>query len=181
VLSGLAINWVFLLLRAVLAALFGIAVLAWPTPSTWSLVMLFAAYAAGDGMLALLIALSVRGVPGFSTLLFEAIVRLGVAGFAFAAPARAALALTDVFAAWAVLSGIAAIAVAVSLRHDLTGEWPLPLAGAVAVLLGLLLAVGPGAPELQWVLGPYALLFAFTLLALSLRFRQLAFEIAVAS
>jgi uncharacterized membrane protein HdeD (DUF308 family) len=181
VLSGLAVNWVFLLLRAVVAAMFGIAALVWPVPSSWVLVMLFGAYAAADGILALLIALSVRGVPGFGALLFEAIVRLGVAAFAFASPARAALALTNVFAAWAVLSGIAALAVAVSLRRDLTGEWPLPLTGAVSVLFGLLLVAGAGAPELQWVVGPYALLFGFTLLALALRLRQLAYEIAVAS
>jgi uncharacterized membrane protein HdeD (DUF308 family) len=181
VLSGLAVNWVFLLLRAAVAAMFGIAAVAWPAPSSWTLVMLFGAYAAADGMLALLVALSVKGVPGFGSLLFEALVRLGVAAFAFASPARMALALPDVFAAWAVLSGVGAIAVAIALRRELTGEWPLPLAGAVSVLAGVLLAAGPGAPDLRWVAGPYALLFAFTLLALGLRFRQLAHEIAVAS
>jgi uncharacterized membrane protein HdeD (DUF308 family) len=172
---------VFLLLRAVIAVMFGIAVMVWPVPATWALVMLFAAYAAIDGMLALLVALSVRSVPGAGSLLFEALVRLGVATVAFVAPARVALALGTIFAAWAILSGIAALAVAIALRRDLAGEWPLPLAGAVSVLFGILLAVGPGAPELQWVMGPYAMLFALTLLALALRFRQLAFEIAVAS
>jgi hypothetical protein len=47
-----------------------------------------------------------------------------------------------------VLSGLAVLAVA--LRGDLSGEWPLPL----------------------------AILFGATLLALGLRLRQLAFEIA---
>jgi uncharacterized membrane protein HdeD (DUF308 family) len=142
--------------------------------------MLFAAYAAVDGVLALILALSVNGVPGFGSLLFEALVRVGVAIFAFASPARAALALNDVFAGWAVLSGIAAIAVAVALRRELSGEWPLPLAGAVSVLSGVLL-VTVGAPDLRWVAGPFALLFALTLVALARRFRQLAEEIAVAS
>jgi hypothetical protein len=42
-----------------------------------------------------------------------------------------------------------------------------------------MLTVGPGAPpELQWVFGPYAIFFAMTLLALTLRLRQLAEEIA---
>jgi nucleotide-binding universal stress UspA family protein len=114
-LSGLAVNWVFLLLRAIIAALFGVAVLVWPTPPTTALVVLFAAYAAADGLLALMLALSVKGVPGFGSLLFEALVRLGVATFALASPARTSLALHGVFAAWAVLSGIAALAVAVAL------------------------------------------------------------------
>ena len=179
-LLGLAVNWVFLLLRAIVAVLFGVAVLVWPVPPLLALVMLFAAYAAVDGVLALILALSVKGVPGFGSLLFEAVVRLGVAIFAFASPARAALALNEVFAAWAILSGVAAIAVAVALRRDLSGEWPLPLAGTVSVLCGILL-VTIGAPELRWVAGPCALLFALTLVALALRFRQLAEEVAVAS
>src|ERR1700686_5071868 len=32
--------------------------------------------------------------------------------------------------------------------------------------------------EISWVIGPYSLLYGFTLLALALRLRQLAFEIA---
>jgi uncharacterized membrane protein HdeD (DUF308 family) len=179
-LPGLAVNWVFLLFRAVVAVIFGIAAMAWPAPATWALVILFAAYAAVDGVLALLLALSVKGVSGFGSLLFEALVRIGVATFAFAAPARAALALNDVFAAWAVLSGIAALAVAAELRRDLTGEWPLPLAGVVSVLCGVLL-VTIGGPDLRWVAGPFALLFALTLAALALRFRQLAYEVATSS
>jgi uncharacterized membrane protein HdeD (DUF308 family) len=179
-LPALAINWVFLLLRAIVAALFGVAVLLWPTPPLQRLAMLFAAYAAVDGALALLLALGVKGVPGFGSLLFEALVRIGVAIFAFAAPARAALALNDVFAAWAVLSGIAAIAVAIALRRDMAGAWPLPVSGTASVLCGVLV-VTLGAPDLRWIVGPFALLFALTLVALASRFRQLAAEIAVTS
>jgi uncharacterized membrane protein HdeD (DUF308 family) len=83
-----------------------------------------------------------------------------------------------VFAAWAIASGVAAIAGAVALRRDLVGEWPLPLAGSVSLLAGAMLITGPRPPELQWVMGPYALIFAWTLLALALRLRQLAYEIA---
>jgi uncharacterized membrane protein HdeD (DUF308 family) len=180
VLYVLAVNWVFLLLRAIVAVLFGVAVLICPVPPSLAPVMLFAAYAAVDGVLALILALSVKGVPGFGSLLLEALVRLGIAIFAFASPARAALALDEVFAAWAFLSGLVAITVAVALRRDLSGEWPLPLAGAISVLCGVLL-VTVGAPELRWVAGPFALLFALTLVALALRFRQLAEEVAIAS
>ena len=179
-LPALAVNWVLLLLRAIVAVLFGVAVLFWPTPPTTALVLLFAAYAAVDGAVALILALSATGVPGFGSLLFEALVRIGVAAAAFASPARVELALNEVFAAWALLSGIAALAVAVAIRRDLSGAWPLSLAGAVSVVCGVLLMT-IGAPDLRWVAGPFALLFASTLLALALRFRQLAEEIAVAS
>jgi uncharacterized membrane protein HdeD (DUF308 family) len=177
-LAALAVNWTFLVLRASIAAIFGIVVLVWPGLTSWELVMLFGAYAAVDGVLALIVAFSVKGLPGFGSLLFEALVRLGVAMCAFAAPGRTALALDTVFGAWAIVSGVAAIAVAIALRRDLAGEWPLPLAGAVSLLAGTLLVAGLRAPEVQWVIGPYALIFALTLVALALRLRQLAYEIA---
>jgi uncharacterized membrane protein HdeD (DUF308 family) len=179
-LAALAANWVFLALRAAVAAIFGIAAILMPTVTLRGLVLIFGAYAAVDGALALVAALGARGVPGFGRLVFEAFVRIAVGLFAFAAPGYTALALTRIFAIWAVASGLAAIAVALGLRRDLSGEWPLPLAGAVSVLLGLLLAVLPATPDLQWVIGPYALLFGATLLVLALRLRQLALEMAAA-
>ena len=66
-LPALAVNWVLLLLRAIVAVLFGVAVLFWPTPPTTALVLLFAAYAAVDGALALILALGAKGVPGFGS------------------------------------------------------------------------------------------------------------------
>jgi uncharacterized membrane protein HdeD (DUF308 family) len=78
-LPTLSINWVFLLLRVIAAVLFGLSVLFWPMPPATTLVPLFAAYAAVDGAVALRLALSVKGVPGFGSLLFAAVVRIGVA------------------------------------------------------------------------------------------------------
>ena len=175
-LAALAVSWMLLGLRASIAAIFGTLVLVWPGLTLWELVMLFGAYAAVDGVLALIVAFNVKGLPGFGSILFEALVRLGVAICAFAAPGRTALSLDAVFAAWAIASGVAAIAVAVALRRDLVGEWPLPLAGSVSLLAGTMLITGPRLPELQWVMGPNALIFAWTLLALALRLRQLASE-----
>jgi uncharacterized membrane protein HdeD (DUF308 family) len=177
--GALAVNWVFLVLRASIAMMFGTIAVVWPGLTSVRLFLLFGAYVLSDGVLALCVALSVKGLPGFGSLLFESLVRIAIAIVVFESPAFAALTLVDVVAAWAVLSGLAALAVAVALRRDLSGEWPLPLAGAVSLVAGGMLVVGPGAPpDLQWVIGPYAILFGGTLLALGLRLRQLAFEIA---
>jgi uncharacterized membrane protein HdeD (DUF308 family) len=85
-----------------------------------------------------------------------------------------------VVAVWALFSGLAAIWAALVLRRDLTGEWPLPLAGAVSMLAGAALFFGFAPPELVWLLGPYTALFGATLLALALRLRQIAAEIPAA-
>jgi uncharacterized membrane protein HdeD (DUF308 family) len=178
-LAALAVNWAFLALRAAMAMVFGAVVLVWPGLRSPQLVWIFSVYVLADGALALIVALDVKGVSGFGALLLESLVRIGVGLFVFASPAFAALAVVDVVAAWAFLSGIAALAVAFVLRRDLTGEWPLPLAGTASVLFGLLLLAGPGAPsEIEWVAGPSAMLFGLTLLALAMRLRQLAQEMA---
>ena len=177
-LAALAINWAFLVLRVAIAMIFGVIVLVGPDMGLRGLVWLFGAYALSDGTLAFMVALGTKGVPGFGSLLFDAIVRLGAGVLAFTSPGWTALALPDVFAAWAVVSGLAAITTAVALRRDLTGEWPLPLAGFTSFLCGGLLLFGFRHQSLEWVIGPYAILFAVTLLALALRLRQVAAEIA---
>jgi uncharacterized membrane protein HdeD (DUF308 family) len=83
--------------------------------------------------------------------------------------------LVYLIAAWAIVTGIIEIAVAVRLRQMIEGEWLLGLAGVLSVLLGVLLMARPDAGLLAWVwiIGAYALLFGVVLVALSLRLRAL--------
>jgi uncharacterized membrane protein HdeD (DUF308 family) len=116
-LAALAVNWAFLLLRVTIAIVFGIVALAWPGLRLTGVALLFGAYAVADGALALIVAFGVKGVPGFGSLLFEALVRLGVGLVALVSPAAVALVLVRIFAAWAILSGIAALTLlALTLR-----------------------------------------------------------------
>ena len=62
-LAALAVNWAFLLLRSVIAMMFGLVALVWPGLTSMGLVMLFGAYTLTDGALALIVALSVSGAP----------------------------------------------------------------------------------------------------------------------
>jgi len=59
-------------LRASIAVIFAVVVLVSPGLTSRGLVSLFGASALSDGMLALIVALRVRGVPGFGSLPFEA-------------------------------------------------------------------------------------------------------------
>jgi hypothetical protein len=69
--GALAVNWVFLVLRASIAMMFGTIAVVWPGLTSVGLVLLFGAYVLSDGVLALCVALSVKGLPGFGSLLFE--------------------------------------------------------------------------------------------------------------
>lgn len=180
-LAALAVDWVFVLCRAVLAILFGCVVVMWPAPTLRTLVWLFACYSAADGILALIVAFDVRGLPGFGGLLAEALARMSVAVAAVSSPAFVALVLPRVFAASAVLYGLAAIATALALGRELVGEWPLPLAGAFSIVVGAMVLLGLASPDLAWVMGPYSVIYGATLLALTRRLQQLAAELAVSS
>ena len=77
-LAALAANWGFLLMRVVIAASFGGVMTWWPNLTMTELAWLFGAYALTDGVLALIIAIGVKGHAGFGSLLFDAIVRVVV-------------------------------------------------------------------------------------------------------
>lgn len=181
-LAVLAADWGLVLVRASLALLFGIAALAWPALTPIRFVVLFGVYALLDGILALVVALQAKGLPGFGSLLFEGLVRLGASVIALAMSGRVALALPAFFAAWAGLCGIGALAAAVVLRKEMTGEWPLPTAAILSLVVTLLLIARPGIgiPALVWLIGPYSILFGCALVTLGVRLRHLAIEMATA-
>jgi uncharacterized membrane protein HdeD (DUF308 family) len=181
-LAVLAADWGLLFFRASLAILFGIAALVWPGLTPVKFALLFGVYSLFDSIAALIVAIHVEGLPGFGSFLFEALVRLGACFTALALSGRVALAIPAFLAFWAGLSGIGQIAAAMALRRDMTGEWPLPVAGTLSILLTVLLVASPGigVQALVWLVGPYSILFGCALLVLAVRLRQLALEMAKA-
>jgi uncharacterized membrane protein HdeD (DUF308 family) len=93
--GALAVNWVFLVLRASIAMMFGTIAVVWPGLTSVGLVLLFGAYVLSDGVLALCVALSVKGLPGFGRLLFESLVRIAIAIVVVESPAFTALTLVE--------------------------------------------------------------------------------------
>jgi uncharacterized membrane protein HdeD (DUF308 family) len=178
-LEAIARNWGWLMFRSILSALYGIMVLLWPDLSLVAFVFVFGLYAVTDGFVALAITADVKTLPGVGSLLFETLVRLGGGLVAMGSPS-VLLTFPRFFAGWAMLTGMAEAIVAFVLRRELVGEWPLPFAGAVSVIVALLLLLAPnavGVAELKWLVGPYAIIFGSTLLVLVRRLRQLAQEI----
>jgi len=168
-------NWGLLLFRGVLALLFGIlALLAPPILTLTALVAFFAAYAFMDGVLALAVAFGMRGQRGFGILLFGGLVSVAAGVVAVLYPAITAVALLALIAAWAIVTGVIQIAVAVALRKEITGEWRLALGGLLSVVFGVLIALNPaaGALAVVWLIGVYALLFGITFIVLAMRLRR---------
>jgi uncharacterized membrane protein HdeD (DUF308 family) len=93
---------------------------------------------------------------------------------AFLLPGLAAVALLYLIAAWAIITGVIEIVLAIELRREIEGEWAMIAGGVVSVLFGIILAVLPGVGivSLVWLVGIYAIIFGVLLLILGFRVRS---------
>jgi uncharacterized membrane protein HdeD (DUF308 family) len=178
-LMPLSDSWGVLLFRGVLGILFGLTALLMPGITLAALIFYFGAYALLSGIATLVVASGLKGEPGFGTLLFEAIVGIAAGLLTFFYPGLTAIALLAVIATWAILSGGVAIATAIRLRKELTGEWILVTTGILSIMFGLLLVVNAAAGllSLVWLIGIYAMSSGIVMIPLALRLRQLSHEV----
>jgi uncharacterized membrane protein HdeD (DUF308 family) len=164
-------------LRGIVAILFGVLAFARPGPISLGLIMLFAAYAFVGGIAAI-IAAAQRGRAGLNwgMMMVDGILGVAAAIVAVLWPATAVIAFVWVLAAWAVATGVTEIASAISLRKVIDHEWALGLAGLVTLALGVLLFMRPvvGGLAVVWWLGAYAIVFGALMLALGFRLRSFA-------
>jgi len=170
-------NWGWVVVRGVVAVLFGVMAFAWPNITLAALVIVWGAYALADGVLALIAAWQVRdqGRP-FWSLLIVGLLGIAAGVVTFMWPAMTALTLLMIIAAWAVVMGIFQIVAAVRLRKVIEDEWWLGLSGLLSVIFGIAVFAKPGAGALAliWVIAAYAILFGILLIALGVRLKQYA-------
>jgi uncharacterized membrane protein HdeD (DUF308 family) len=167
-------NWWAVGLRGLAAVIFGILTLIVPSITLIVLIAFFGAYALIDGVLAVYLALRGREHnPQWGWLLVGGIAGILIGILTFRWPGVTALALLALIAAWAIVTGIGEILVAIELRRVLTDEWLLLLGGAASVVFGLLLIIFPstGALALVVVIGIYATIYGLLLGGLAWRLR----------
>jgi uncharacterized membrane protein HdeD (DUF308 family) len=168
-------NWWLVVLRGVLAILFGIAAFAWPGITLLTLVLFFGVYAMIDGVIAIVTGLSrTRETPRWWMFLLEGLLNIAAGIVALLMPGLATLVLIYILASWAVITGILEIAAAIRLRHEITNEWFLALGGVLSIGLGILLFLQPAAGSLAivWTIAAYAVLFGILLVILGVRLRN---------
>lgn len=173
-LDALARNWWVILLRGVVAILFGIATFIWPGITLITLVLLYGAFAFADGVLSIIAAIR-GGVPAPRWWL----ALVGVFGIAAGIltviwPGITAMVLLLFIAFWAIAAGVMEIVGAIKLRKEIDDEWLLIASGVLSVLFGLLLLFQPGAGALALVLviGSFAILYGILLVMFGLRLRR---------
>lgn len=169
-------GWWLLVLRGLIAVLFGILTFVWPGITLVTLVFLFGFYALGNGIFTLGVAIRApKGTPGIGTMVLLGLLGIAAGIVAFVYPGITALSLLSIIAVWAIFTGVIEIAVAIRLRKELANEWMLILSGALSVLFGVLVIVSPGAGALSvaWLIGAYAVAFGIMMLMLAFRVKSL--------
>ena len=174
ILQALAKKWWLLLLRGVVAVLFGILAFTWPGLTLVTLVIFYGAYALIDGIVALSAAF---GGGEMAPRWWLAIV--GVAGIAAGLitvfwPGITALVLITLIGAWTLAHGVMEIIGAIKLRNEIDNEWLLILSGLLSAVFGIVVLAQPGtgALALVWLIAAYAVAFGILMIILSLRLKN---------
>jgi uncharacterized membrane protein HdeD (DUF308 family) len=175
--ARLSSHWWLFLIRGILALALGILMPLFPGAAIFTIAIFFGAYALVDGVVALAAAIRMNHADGSWTwLLLEGIAGIIVGVITFFYPGITALWLVYLFAAWAIVTGILAIATAVRLRAVIANEWLMILLGALSVVAGIVIFFVPvaGVIAIVWTISVYALLAGIFLIGLAFRLRRVA-------
>jgi len=167
-----------LLIRGIIAILFGLLAFTWPGLTLVVLTALFAAYAFVDGIVAMTVGFHSR----WWSLVFLGLLGVLAGLVAFFYPGMTALTLLYLIGAWAFIRGIIEIAAAIQLRKVISNEWALILGGICSILFGIILFARPGVGILAviWIIGVYALIIGIFLVSLSFKLKSHQARVAMA-
>lgn len=166
-------RWQLVVLRGVVAVVFGIVAIAWPEITVLALALLWGVYTLLDGITSIATGIGDGTDRGY--LIFLGVLGIAAGVIALLWPAITVIVLLVVIAVWAIIAGIVQIAAAIRLRKVIRNEWFLALSGVVALVLGLLLIVQPteGAIALVIAIATFAVVWGVVLIVLGFRLRRL--------
>ncbi len=156
-------SWWSLLARGIIAVLFGLAALFWPGLTLLVLVYIFGAFALVEGIIAIYHSFQERSMQtNWWMLLLEGIAGVILGILVFIWPGITALVLLYLIAAWAIITGIIELVAAFTTGMG----WVLAIAGALSILLGIVLFARPvaGILSLVWLIGIYAIIWGVLLI-----------------
>ena len=168
--------WWLVLLRGILAILFGIAVLAWPKATVVVFVALFAIFSLLDGILDIVLGVQARGERGRWLIFLQGALAIIAGIIALVWPSITAVVLLWLVALWAIFSGVMEIAGSLELRRLAQPRWWWhSVAGVVAIVLGAILLFGNpvrGILAILWAVGVLAIASGIALVIAALISRR---------
>ncbi len=172
--DALTRNWWALLIRGIAAVIFGLLAFFWPAATIVAIGILFGIYALVDGIFAIVAAVrAAEAHQRWWPFLLEGVVGIVIAAITFYDIRITLLALYFTIAAWAFITGIFEIVAGVQLRKHIANEIWLIVGGIASIVFGCLMLWFPlaGAFAIIWLIGAYAIVFGFIMIAFSLRLR----------
>ncbi len=176
----LSLNWDLVLLRGIIAILFGVGTLVLPPITLVVLVTLFGAYALVNGLITSIMAIKDRKEQSdWGLYLLYGLVSIAAGVLTFVYPGITTISLFYVIVAWAIASGTMEIILAIQLRKVVKGEGWLVLSGILSVIFGILCLVQPvaGALSVLWLIGLYAVAYGALLVVLAFRLRNVEVKV----
>ena len=174
--QGLSKNWWLFVLRGVLAIIFGIIVVAWPSVSVSLLVIFFGAYVFVDGIFLLVHSFTYKGGWGHRALLiFSGIAGIAAGIITFVWPDITALALLIIIAVWAFVIGFAEIFFAFAAPVGIGNRLLLALGGVFSIIFGIFLVARPGLGVLGviWIISIYAIMAGIYIIVFGITLKNL--------
>jgi uncharacterized membrane protein HdeD (DUF308 family) len=172
-------HWWQILVRGIIALIFGIVVLAWPTAALIIFAILFGVFVFADGIFTLVAAIKYKASGGRRAWLFvSSIAGIAVGLIIFFLPVVAIplliLILVFLIAAWALVTGVMELVYAFQANQDTVIRWMFAISGILSIILGILMLIKPliGALVIAVVVGAYAVLVGILLIILSFRLRS---------
>ena len=168
------LHWWSVVIRGIIAILFGILALVWPGLTLGVLLVLFGIFAFADGIISIISAFgSPEGRQRWVLLLLTGLAGIAAGIVTFTYPGLTVVVLLYIIATWAIVVGILHIVTALSKSGEVAPRWLWGLSGFFSVLFGILLYAEPvvGIFAVVWLIGFYALIFGFTLIILGLHLR----------
>ncbi|MBB72537.1 MAG: hypothetical protein CMF50_09090 [Legionellales bacterium] len=167
--------WVGQLIRGLLAIIFGIALVAYPSLSLMIMIAIFGAFVFLNGLFAGIYALWHRkSDPSWGSHLIEGVIGIIIGLLVWFWPGLTGLILLYIIAAWAIATGIMQLVSAISLRKIIRNAALLGVTGLLSLIFGVLVCVYPvtGAVTIAWIIGIYAIIIGLLLVMCALSTRK---------
>ena len=163
-------QWWSFALRGLLAVLFGLVSLIWPSKTIGALVLLFGAFALVDGVIVTIEALRKQGGGLWWLLLLQGVIGVGFGIWALSSRGLTLPLLSYLVVPWAIITGVLEIVTALGSHGRLR---MLAYGGAVSIGFAIVLVVFPSTSLVTviWLIGAFALVIGILLMVIALQAR----------
>jgi len=169
--------WYWPVIRGVLAILFGLVAIAWPTITATVIVWVVGIFAVVDGLVEIVEGVRRRGTGnGTAILVTMGVLSLAVGVVLLVWPGKTAEVLVWIIGLWAVVYGLFQTVASLELRRFAGSGWGWGVfAGLLGIVFGLLVLfnVSAGLVSIVWLLAVFAILWGAMLVVFGFQIRSL--------